>query len=185
MRRLMILTTACAIFAYCVGAASAAEGEHRNNGGAKGVSGKDEGHGESHGGPQVQRVPPKEIPHEGGVSIFGGKEHRPDEWRYRYEHGGWWYWSPENHWLFYENGSWAQYSGGDASVNVNVQATAPVASDPNYSWYNNQWWYWKADHWMLWDHERWHDADPGKGPPRREPEHKSEPHKGEHEGSKK
>src|SRR5262249_55426736 len=148
-----------------------------------------EGHGpvireEGHG----LHVPPKDIPHEGGVSIFGGKEHRPDEWRYRHENGGWWYWSPANHWLFYDGGSWVEYSGGDASVAVGVPAPVPVATDPNFSWYNNQWWYWKADHWVFWDHEKWHDGEPGKGPPRRPvftPQHHEEPRKVEHEGPKK
>ncbi len=102
MRRLMFLTTASAILAFSMGplTARAAEGE---------------GHGGEHGGSHVTKeevhvgpnkevhkevhvehhegvwVPPKDIPHEGGVSIFGGQEHRPDGWRYRYDNGkSWW-----------------------------------------------------------------------------------------------
>ena len=110
-------------------------------------------------------VPPKEIPDEGGVSIFGGTEHRPDGWRYKYEKGEWWYWSPNNHWTYYDNGGWQDYSAGPATVEV------PVASDPNYYWYKNQWWYLRGDHWSYYDHDHWHDGAPGMGPPRREGGH--------------
>jgi hypothetical protein len=168
----MLLSAASAVLAFCLGspAARAAEGPHKGN----------EGHG--------LHVPPSEIPHEGGVSIFGGKEHRPDEWRYRNEHGAWWYWTPKNHWMFYENGSWQEYSGDAVDV-------APTAPDPNYYWFHDQWWYWQHEHWVFWDHEHWHEGELGKSPPprgvihheepRKEEPRKEEPRKVEHEAPKK
>ncbi len=202
MRRIMFLTTASAIVALSLGAltAIAAEGEgHRDEHG--GPRGRDDVHvdphsvmhGDHHG---VYRVPPREIPHEGGVSIFGGKEHRPDGWRYRYENGAWWYWQPNNHWTYYDNGAWQDYAVETpvvpevpvAPVPVAIPPApvvavpvAPVPSDPNYYWYNNQWWYWNTDrHWTYYDHGHWHDGAVGMGPKRREEEHR-DTHRDEHE----
>jgi hypothetical protein len=31
---------------------------------------------------------------------------RPDPWRYIYEEGRWWYWSPQRQWLYYEGNRW-------------------------------------------------------------------------------
>jgi hypothetical protein len=198
MRRRMFLTTASAIVVLCAGTltAVAAEGEGHGgeHGGEHGVphaGGKEDVHVDPHsvlhGDNHVGiRLPPKEIPHEGGVSIFGGTEHRPDGWRYRYENGAWWYWQPNNHWTYYDNGGWQNYV-------VEAPAPAvPVASDPNFYWYNNQWWYWTSDkHWSYYDKGHWRDGAPGMGPKRREEEHfeshKNEhgPHVDEHEGPRK
>ena len=195
MRRLILLTAAGAIMAFCVGRpmAHAADGPGRGGEGGKGKNGPDQGprsgpkaetHGETHEG---RRLPPSEIPHEGGVSIFGGTEKRPDGWRYRYEHDGWWYWSPKNHWMFYDGGKWDDYSdeGGSGTVEV------PVQSDPNYYWFHDHWWYLRGDHWSYFDHDHWGDAPKGMSPPHRD-EHHGEPKKDdhgprrdEHEGSKK
>lgn len=129
-------------------------------------------HMEAHKGSWVA---PKEIPHEGGVSIFGGTEHRPDGWRYRYENGGWWYWMPNNRWTYYDKGAWQDYTVGEAAVEI------PVPSDPNYYWYKNQWWYSTAgNHWSYYDKGHWHDGPPGVAPPRREGVIHGEMHKDEH-----
>ena len=118
MRRIMFLTTASAIVALSTGIslARAAEGEgHRDEHGPPRVEERHDVHVDPHSVVRgdhrgVVRVPPREIPHEGGVSIFGGKEHRPDGWRYRYENGAWWYWQPNNHWTYYDNGAWQDYA---------------------------------------------------------------------------
>ncbi|HEX3998523.1 MAG TPA: hypothetical protein VHX65_08245 [Pirellulales bacterium] len=192
MRRLVFLTAASAILAMAAGLSSAHAAEGEGHGGHGPVRNGGEGvhagptksaeHMETHKGPWV---PPKEIPHEGGVSIFGGKEHNPGDWRYRYEHGEWWYWTPNNHWNYYDNGAWQDYAADGAAV------TVPVPSDPNYYWYKNQWWYLRGDHWSYYDHDHWHEGAPGMGPPRREGvihgEIKNEhpPRVDEHEGKKK
>jgi hypothetical protein len=206
----MFLTTASAIVALSTGIsqARAAEGEgHRDEHGPPPraeerhdvhVDPHSVMHGDHRG---VVRMPPKEIPREGGVSIFGGKEHRPDGWRYRYENGAWWYWQPNNHWTYYDNGGWQDYAVDTAVPTIAVPPApvysvpvppapvytvpvpvapapvvavpvAPVPSDPNYYWYNSQWWYWNTDkHWTYYDHGHWHDGAVGMGPKRREEEH--------------
>jgi hypothetical protein len=122
-------------------------------------------------------VAPKDIPHEGGVSIFGGTEHRPDGWRYRYEKGVWWYWGPKNHWMYYDNGDWQSDAVDEAPV-----AGVPVASDPNFYWYNNKWWYLRGEHWLIYDHNKWGDGPVGVHPPLREMGHGPvvHPHEDEH-----
>ncbi len=41
------------------------------------------------------------------ASVMG--DNRPDPWRYRFENGRWWYWTPQNRWMIYNNGQWADY----------------------------------------------------------------------------
>ena len=191
MRRLMLLTAASAILALSMGPATAraAEGEGRGDHGKVRQGGEDNAHPvpkpvlreEGHG---PVRLPPKDIPKEGGVSIFGGTEKRPDGWRYRNENGVWWYWSPKNHWSYYDNGSWQDYGGG-SGVSGGGEATTtveiPVASDPNYYWYKDQWWYlMPGNRWSYFDKGHWHDGAPGMGPPRREVGFRGEPNKDEH-----
>ena len=36
-------------------------------------------------------------------------DNRPDQWRYRYQGGHWWYWTPQNHWMWDNNGQWMDY----------------------------------------------------------------------------
>ena len=188
MRRIMFLTTASAILALSMGnlVARAAEGE--GHGGQHGGAHAEGGHEGAHVGPNsgvhvenhgVVRVAPNHIPHEGDVSIFGGKEHREDGWRYRYENGAWWYWMPNNRWTYYDNGGWQDYAVD------NVAPSVPVATDPNFYWFHDQWWYaHPGNRWSYYDHGHWNDGAPGMGPTRREVEHhgevKHEEHHDEH-----
>ena len=189
MRRLLFLATATAILAFAVRGSTARAAEGQGHGGDHGPA-KAGGAEGAHAGPMKLgergdthigiRLPPKEIPHEGGVSIFGGKEHHPDEWRYKYEHGEWWYWMPNNHWTYYDKGAWQNYAANSSAENSTVEL--PVPSDPNYYWHKNQWWYLSKDnHWSYYDKGRWQDGPPGMAPPRRESSvMHSEPNKTEH-----
>jgi len=179
----MFLTTASAILALSLGSsmARAAEGPSHSGEGGKAHSGGESGvhpapnsgaHAETREG---RRAPPSDIPHEGGVSIFGGTEHRPDGWRYRYEKGAWWYWSPKNHWTYYDNGAWQDYSDDNSTD------SGPVASDPNFYWYHEQWWYLlPGNRWQFYDHGKWRDGAAGMGPQWREGDHRGESNKDEH-----
>jgi hypothetical protein len=33
----------------------------------------------------------------------------PDKWRYRWHEGLWWYWLPENRWVYWHDGKWVSY----------------------------------------------------------------------------
>jgi hypothetical protein len=207
MRRIMLLTTGSAILALSLGTslARASEGDGHDEHVPPRYEERHDAHYDHsvmHGDHRVVRVPPRDIPHEGGVSPFSGTEHRHDGWRYRYDNGAWWYWNTSNHWTYYDNGAWQDYLVDTAVPTVPappvtvyttpvppvpVYATpvpvapvpvvavpvAPVPSDPNYYWYNNQWWYWNTDrHWTYYDHGHWHDGAVGMGPKRREEEHR-------------
>lgn len=172
MRKFMFLLAASAAVALSTGvvAARAAEGGHGEHGGPG--AGGEAVHPAPSTAPHVEahdnhgkHVPPSVTPHEGDVSIFGGKEHREDGWRYRYENGEWWYWLPSGRWSYYYNNSWQDYAVDNAAP------AAPVASDPNYYWYNNQWWYWLGGHWQYYDKGHWQAGAAGMGPPRRGPDH--------------
>jgi hypothetical protein len=49
------------------------------------------------------------------------------DWRYRWHNGQWWYWTPGNYWMTYNNGAWNRYGG------VGVGAGAYVG--PRYNYY--------------------------------------------------
>ena len=58
-----------------------------------------------------------------------------DHWRYRFHNGRWWYWTPGNAWMYFDNGTWQAYA---------VPAPAPYTSAyggdvlvPNYTPYYN------------------------------------------------
>jgi hypothetical protein len=54
---------------------------------------------------------------------------RPDPWRYIYEEGRWWYWSPQRQWLYYEGNRWQELHP-QAPVADSAPAWAPsVAQD--------------------------------------------------------
>jgi hypothetical protein len=36
-------------------------------------------------------------------------DNRPNQWRYRYDNGRWWYWTPNNSWMWYNGQQWASF----------------------------------------------------------------------------
>jgi hypothetical protein len=42
----------------------------------------------------------------GGNASAGATANR---WRYQQHNGEWWYWTPQNNWMYYRNGAWAPY----------------------------------------------------------------------------
>jgi len=60
-----------------------------------------------------------------------------DAWRYCWNDGYWWYWTPQNNWLMYHDGRWVAYdptSGGSRVYGpvLPAQAVAPVYAAPVY-----------------------------------------------------
>jgi hypothetical protein len=89
---------------------------------------------------------------------------------------------PTNRWSYYDNGAWQEYTADNATTydNSTPTVTADVPSDPNYYWYNNQWWYWLpgGNRWSYYDHGGWREAEAGKGPQRRETGYRGVPDNG-------
>jgi hypothetical protein len=57
------------------------------------------------------------------------------DWRYRWYNGRWWYWTAENHWMWYgENGQWVDYDPHHPPLPVPSQspiyAAGPYAPGP-------------------------------------------------------
>jgi hypothetical protein len=102
------------------------------------------------------------------ANIIAGN--RPDQSRYRFENGRWWYWTPQQTWLFYENGQWMNYgppapyitSYGGSQVMPSTAYSYPVYSSyylPDYSdgvyvypgyWYGWRPWGWYARRGWWW-----------------------------------
>jgi hypothetical protein len=36
-------------------------------------------------------------------------DNRPDQWRYRFDNGRWWYWTPNNTWMWYNGQQWTSF----------------------------------------------------------------------------
>jgi len=53
-----------------------------------------------------------------------------NQWRYKFHNGTWWYWLPENRWVYWNNGSWANY---DAAT---YAAQPTYNTQPSYNSYN-------------------------------------------------
>jgi hypothetical protein len=37
-------------------------------------------------------------------------------WRLCLDNGRWWYWTPQNSWMYYDNGNWVNYNAGGPNV---------------------------------------------------------------------
>jgi hypothetical protein len=49
-----------------------------------------------------------------GVATIGApgvsfSDNRPDQWRYRFDNGRWWYWTPNNTWMWYNGQQWTSF----------------------------------------------------------------------------
>ncbi len=44
-----------------------------------------------------------------GASPPAAKTSNPDQWRYAYFNGDWWYWLPENRWVYWRDGRWNDF----------------------------------------------------------------------------
>lgn len=61
--------------------------------------------------------PPAQNQFQGGQPGTGGQPYTayrangsgPEQWRYRFHNGEWWYWLPENRWVIWRNGQWIAY----------------------------------------------------------------------------
>lgn len=62
-----------------------------------------------------------------------------DQWRYRWHNGNWWYWTPENRWLYRNGNEWANYEPAITFAPDPGYATQPTYGDygPNpYGYYS-------------------------------------------------
>jgi hypothetical protein len=50
------------------------------------------------------------------------------DWRCQYFEGRWWYWMPDNHWVYYDNGRWIDLASGGSSE----QVAGPIRYEARY-----------------------------------------------------
>jgi hypothetical protein len=69
-----------------------------------------------------------------------------DNWRYRQTGNRWWYWTADNHSVYWNNNRWV----GTSSEN---------SQDENawrYRQYEGRWWYWTTENrWLYWNDVEW------------------------------
>jgi hypothetical protein len=68
---------------------------------------------------------------------FYGNDRGPDnDWRYNYNGGRWWYWTPGNAWAYWNDGRWQDYAD-TAAVPYTTNYRGPTAPTGWY-WNDNQ-----------------------------------------------
>jgi hypothetical protein len=99
-----------------------------------------------------------------------------EDWRVVNQNGRWWFWSPDNSWLYYNGGSnngnkrgWVAYrgssrlqdSGSPARGSVSLPAGYP-AEDWRLVQHEGRWWFWTPEQtWMYFNGGRWNDYSVG------------------------
>ncbi len=114
---------------------------------------------------------------ENGANVGGD---RGERWRFRFDNGRWWYWSPENRWSYYDNGNWSEYQGPAYTANYapetsggTTDCAAPAGGygalpnsggqttyyqpniDPRYRFDNGQWYYQTDNGWLAYIDGQW------------------------------
>jgi hypothetical protein len=57
---------------------------------------------------------------------------RGDQWRYRWHNNNWWYWTPENRWVYRNGNEWTNYEPAIAPI-----PDARYSSQPAYGYYQS------------------------------------------------
>ena len=89
-----------------------------------------------------------------------------DDWRVVNQNGRWWFWTPENRWLYYNADGWAAYPVANRGSFAGPQSM-PVpsgfaAEDWRLVFHEGRWWFWTSnDTWMYFRNGRWNDFPPG------------------------
>ncbi len=55
----------------------------------------------------------------------------PDGWRYTWSRGRWWYWLPEQRWMFWERGRWVDYMGPATRPTETPRSTFAEGAQPS------------------------------------------------------
>lgn len=89
-----------------------------------------------------------------------------DDWRVVDQNGRWWFWTPENRWLYYSADRWVEYPTENRGSFAGLQS-APVpsgfaAEDWRLVSHEGRWWFWTPNEtWMYFRNGRWNDFPPG------------------------
>ena len=90
-----------------------------------------------------------------------------DDWRVVNQNGRWWFWTPDNSWLYYNNDGWVAYRGNLSTMEMAARRNVTVpAGYPAEDWrlveHDGRWWFWTPDRtWMYFNEGRWNDYPVG------------------------
>jgi hypothetical protein len=80
------------------------------------------------------------------------------------QQGRWWYWGPDNSWLYYDSGNWTPYQGSQNSSDRQADQrgvnfpSGYAAEDWRLVRHNDRWWFWTPNEsWMYFRDNRWND----------------------------
>lgn len=104
--------------------------------------------------------PRQEIDRNSVVDLLRKVGRRIDDWRVVEHNGRWWYWTPEQSWMYFNDGNWLPFRQG---IGDRVFSKTEVVFPPGYpteDWrlvnYSGRWWYWTpGETWLYLNGDRW------------------------------
>jgi hypothetical protein len=89
-----------------------------------------------------------------------------DDWRLVNQNGRWWFWTPENRWLYYNADRWVEYPTQNRGSFAGPQSIPVPAGFSAEDWrlvfHEGRWWFWTPNEtWMYFRNGRWNDFPPG------------------------
>jgi hypothetical protein len=87
-----------------------------------------------------------------------------DAWRVVNQSGRWWFWSPENTWLYLDSGRWVAYRPENMDLHASPDRDS-VSFPPGYAaedwrrvFHHGRWWFWTPNNtWMYFRDGHWND----------------------------
>ena len=52
-----------------------------------------------------------------------------NHWRFKYHQGRWWYWMPEEHWVYWSSSRWVRYSRPTAAARMLIERPASAGAN--------------------------------------------------------
>lgn len=91
-----------------------------------------------------------------------------DDWRVVNQSGRWWFWAPNNSWMYFNNGTWIDYQTS-RSDRTALNARRAVSFPPGYAteqwrlvFHEGRWWFWTPNEtWMYLRDGQWNDYPAG------------------------
>jgi hypothetical protein len=89
-----------------------------------------------------------------------------DDWRLVERDGRWWFWTPNESWLYYTNGVWSAYRTGEPNRSLSNRQrdvsfpSGYAAEDWRLVFHNGRWWFWTPNQtWKYFQRGGWNDLN--------------------------
>jgi hypothetical protein len=77
-------------------------------------------------GPIQTPAPSVNVGVPGNGNVGAAANPSDNQWRYRWHNNNWWYWTPENRWIYRNGNAWVNYEPAVAAVPAVVNANQPA-----------------------------------------------------------